>query len=78
MPFADEGPQPADAALGEDLARAALSGDASAWAVLIARHQQRVLVAILARGIALDRARSWPRRPGCGSWSSSGPDAWPP
>jgi RNA polymerase sigma factor (sigma-70 family) len=53
MPFADDGPRPADA----DVERAALSGDPAAWSILIARHQHRVLVAILARGIPLDRAR---------------------
>ena len=57
MPFADDGPHPGDPAAGGDLERAALSGDSPAWAVLIARHQQRVLVTILARGIPLERAR---------------------
>lgn len=57
MPFADDGPYPGNPAAGAELERAALSGDSAAWAVLIARHQQRVLVAILARGIPLDRAR---------------------
>jgi RNA polymerase sigma factor (sigma-70 family) len=62
MPFADDDPQPGEAtsgarAEGSDVERAALSGDSAAWAVLIARHQHKVLVTILARGIALDRAR---------------------
>jgi RNA polymerase sigma factor (sigma-70 family) len=62
MPFADDDPQPGEAASGAraegaELERAALVGDAAAWAVLIARHQHRVLVTILARGIPLDRAR---------------------
>ncbi len=57
MPIADDGPQPAGAPAGADLERAALAGDAGAWSELISRHQHRVLVAILARGVPLDRAR---------------------
>jgi DNA-directed RNA polymerase specialized sigma24 family protein len=57
MPFADDGPQPGEARPIGDVERAALSGDPAAWSVLIARHQHKVLVAILARGIPLERAR---------------------
>ncbi len=57
MPFADDGPRPGDPPVDADAERAALSGDPAAWAVLIARHQHRVLVTILARGIPLERAR---------------------
>jgi RNA polymerase sigma factor (sigma-70 family) len=60
MPSGDEGtPPPAeDAATGaDDLTGAALSGDAAAWSALIARHGHKVLVALLARGVPLERAR---------------------
>ncbi|MGE0789924.1 MAG: RNA polymerase sigma factor [Sandaracinaceae bacterium] len=40
-----------------DLESRALTGDARAWDALIRVHQRRVLVALLARGIRLDRAR---------------------
>jgi RNA polymerase sigma factor (sigma-70 family) len=36
---------------------AALAGDAAAWTVLIRRHDHRVVVALLARGVRLERAR---------------------
>ena len=39
------------------LAQAALGGDAAAWAVRVARHDHKVVVALLARGVPLDRAR---------------------
>jgi DNA-directed RNA polymerase specialized sigma24 family protein len=39
------------------LEAAALAGDATAWAVLVARHDHKVIVALLARGVRLDRAR---------------------
>src|SRR5262245_60462429 len=48
---------PAGETAGEDVARAALCGDAEAWSWLIARHDHRVVVALLARGVPLDRAR---------------------
>lgn len=35
----------------------ALRGDRGAWNTLIARHQHRVLVSLLARGVRVDRAR---------------------
>jgi RNA polymerase sigma-70 factor (ECF subfamily) len=40
----------------EDLSRRALAGDRRAWDALIARHQRRVVVSLLARGIRVDRA----------------------
>ena len=39
------------------LERRALEGDTAAWNALIARHQHRVLVSLLARGVRVDRAR---------------------
>lgn len=39
------------------LVRAALAGDASGWAGLIERHNHRVVVSLLARGLPVDRAR---------------------
>jgi RNA polymerase sigma-70 factor (ECF subfamily) len=36
---------------------AALAGDAAAWAALIKRHDHKVVVALLARGVLLERAR---------------------
>jgi RNA polymerase sigma factor (sigma-70 family) len=55
MPSADEGSNPdGDRA---DTVAAALSGDPGAWSALIARHGHKVLVALLARGIPLERAR---------------------
>jgi RNA polymerase sigma-70 factor (ECF subfamily) len=57
MPFADDGPQPGDAPGVAELERAALAGVVAAWSQLIARHQHKVLVAVLARGIPLERAR---------------------
>lgn len=41
----------------EELCLAALSGDSRAWDALIRRHERRVIVALLARGIRVDRAR---------------------
>jgi len=41
----------------QDLETAALAGDAGAWAALIQRHDHRVIVALLARGVRLERAR---------------------
>lgn len=41
----------------EELVRAALAGDADGWARLIERHNHRVVVSLLARGLPLDRAR---------------------
>lgn len=39
------------------LVRGAMAGDRSAWQALIARHDRKVLLSLLARGIAPDRAR---------------------
>jgi RNA polymerase sigma factor (sigma-70 family) len=36
---------------------AALAGDGGAWAALIKRHDHKVVVALLARGVLLERAR---------------------
>jgi DNA-directed RNA polymerase specialized sigma24 family protein len=36
---------------------AALAGDAAAWTALIKRHDHKVVVALLARGVVLERAR---------------------
>jgi RNA polymerase sigma-70 factor (ECF subfamily) len=41
----------------EELVRAALAGDERGWTALIERHNQRVVVALLARGLPLDRAK---------------------
>jgi RNA polymerase sigma-70 factor (ECF subfamily) len=46
-----------EAASAEELARAALAGDVAAWAALIARHEHRVVVSLLARGLPIERAR---------------------
>lgn len=46
---------PADEAL--TLEERALSGDRDAWHELIARHERKVLLSLLARGIRVDRAR---------------------
>jgi RNA polymerase sigma-70 factor (ECF subfamily) len=35
----------------------ALDGDAAAWNALIARHDHRIVVSLLARGVRIDRAR---------------------
>jgi len=39
------------------LVRAALAGDGAGWAGLIERHNHRVVVSLLARGLLIDRAR---------------------
>jgi RNA polymerase sigma factor (sigma-70 family) len=41
----------------KDLIRAALAGDSQGWARLIERHNHRVVVSLLARGLTIDRAR---------------------
>jgi RNA polymerase sigma-70 factor (ECF subfamily) len=38
------------------LAQRALAGDRAAWNALISRHQHRVVVSLLARGVRVDRA----------------------
>lgn len=40
-----------------ELCEAALRGEAAAWDALFRLHQRRVLVALLSRGVRLDRAR---------------------
>jgi RNA polymerase sigma factor (sigma-70 family) len=49
--------QPRGARGAEDVAAAALAGDPAAWAALIERHGHRVIVALLARGVPLERAK---------------------
>ena len=39
------------------LSQRALQGDREAWNTLISRHQHRVVVSLLARGVRVDRAR---------------------
>jgi len=41
----------------EDLGARALRGDEAAWNALVARHNQRVVVALLGRGLPLERAK---------------------
>jgi RNA polymerase sigma-70 factor (ECF subfamily) len=41
----------------EDLLRRAVAGERAAWERLIARHNHKVIVSLLARGVLLDRAR---------------------
>jgi RNA polymerase sigma-70 factor (ECF subfamily) len=41
----------------EALCAAALEGDTDAWSALVQRHNQRVVVALLARGVRIDRAK---------------------
>jgi RNA polymerase sigma-70 factor (ECF subfamily) len=40
-----------------DLSAAALAGDREAWQALVTRHGHRVVVALVARGVPVDRAR---------------------
>jgi RNA polymerase sigma-70 factor (ECF subfamily) len=48
---------PMDDQPDEQLIPLAIAGDRDAWNGLIARHDQRVLVTLLARGVRVDRAR---------------------
>ena len=41
----------------DELVRAALAGDTRGWAGLIERHNHRVVVSLLGRGLGIDRAR---------------------
>jgi RNA polymerase sigma factor (sigma-70 family) len=52
-------PGAAPLATGDDgaLCSAALTGDAQAWSALVDRYNHRVVVALLARGIRIDRAK---------------------
>ncbi len=49
-------PSPSPAS-GDELASMALAGDAEAWNALIQRHNHRVVVSLLARGVRVDRAK---------------------
>src|SRR4051812_21502419 len=46
-----------DAVADASLIPLALSGDRDAWNVLIKRHERRVLLMLLARGVRVDRAK---------------------
>jgi RNA polymerase sigma-70 factor (ECF subfamily) len=48
---------PAAPADEESLSAAALRGDAAAWNALIQKHNHRVVVALLARGVRVDKAK---------------------
>ena len=50
-------PQVQGAAAPVDLTERALAGDMVAWNALIARYNQRVVVALLARGVPIERAK---------------------
>jgi len=50
-PAADSAPKTAD------LAERALRGDEAAWNALVAKHNQRVVVALLGRGLGIERAK---------------------
>ncbi len=50
-------PVPATGAERSDLSERALRGDEAAWNALVARHNQRVVVALLGRGLPLERAK---------------------
>ena len=41
----------------QDLLAGALAGDRRCWQALIARHERKLIVSLLARGLPLDRAR---------------------
>jgi RNA polymerase sigma factor (sigma-70 family) len=47
----------APAAADDALCAAALRGDADAWNALVQRHNHRVVLALLARGVRIDRAK---------------------
>jgi RNA polymerase sigma factor (sigma-70 family) len=49
--------QGAPPATDDELCAAALRGDPAAWNVLIHRHNRRVVVTLLARGVPVDRAK---------------------
>jgi RNA polymerase sigma factor (sigma-70 family) len=52
-------PAPSSGARGDDraLCASALGGDEDAWNALIGRHDHRVVVSLLARGVRIDRAK---------------------
>jgi RNA polymerase sigma-70 factor (ECF subfamily) len=47
---------PALSHIDDRVTELARTGDAAAWELLIARHGRRVLLALLARGVRVDRA----------------------
>lgn len=47
----------ASAPAGGEVERRALAGDRDAWSALIARHNRKVVVALLARGVAIEQAK---------------------
>jgi RNA polymerase sigma factor (sigma-70 family) len=49
--------QRAAAATEEELVRGAMAGDRAAWQGLVHRHDRRVVLSLLGRGLPLDRAR---------------------
>jgi DNA-directed RNA polymerase specialized sigma24 family protein len=51
------GDVPGAASSEAELAAAALRGDRHAWTALIQRHDRRVVVSLLARGVRMERAR---------------------
>jgi RNA polymerase sigma factor (sigma-70 family) len=50
-------PSPAAPVPEDALCAAALRGDADAWNALVQKHNHRVVVALLARGVRIDRAK---------------------
>lgn len=50
-------PAPAPESTGGEVERRALAGDRDAWSALIARHNRKVVVALLARGVAIEQAK---------------------
>jgi RNA polymerase sigma-70 factor (ECF subfamily) len=56
-PAVRAGPRPCPAVDEADLCAAALGGDCDAWNALVQRHNHRVVLALLARGIRVDRAK---------------------
>ena len=58
LTWGDALPDAENAARGGDLAaELALAGERQGWDELVARHDRRVLLSLLARGVRLDRAR---------------------
>ena len=56
-PAADASPGRPPAHDEPSLCAAALAGDRQAWSALVAKHNHRVVVALLARGVRIDRAK---------------------
>src|SRR5262245_35043530 len=57
MPPGDAAVPKAGSPEADELLRRAASGERDAWQALVALHDRRVIVSLLARGIPLDRAR---------------------